>query len=68
MSFEDWSGEAKKRLVSVFLPNRLFRFRKLDNRLIEMTADETEAIGEWFLQLAEKSREPELTVVHNRRR
>ncbi len=63
MSLEDWNGEAKKRLVSVLIPNRLYRFRKLDDRLIEMTADETEAIGEWFLQLAEKSIKPDLYVV-----
>ena len=63
MSLENWNGEAKKRLVPVLILNRLFKFRKLDDRLIEMTADETEAIGEWFLRLAEKSIKPGLYVV-----
>ncbi len=63
MKLEGWVGEAKKRLVSVVVPNRLFRFREIDGRLIEMTADETEAIGWWFVGLAERSREPDLTVV-----
>ena len=63
MKLDGWNGEAKRGRVSVVVPDRLFRFKKLDGRLIEMTADETEAIGWWFVGLAEKSRKPHLTVV-----
>lgn len=63
MSFEDWTGEARKRIVSVLIPNRVFRFSKLDERLIEMTADEAETIGTWLVEMARNSRMPDLAVV-----